>query len=425
MGLADEFAATFKAATKDLAAEKKRREKDARTARRQAVTPKSGGRLWTLKDAVFAVMRAAIAATSGNGTLPFPTRNLYYAVRPRIQQYTSAELKGPYFSQTLVVEWERIYGPIPGHYRDPRGNLTEPHTGKRVPLGTREVAGYELPEHVFDKILYVEKEGLDPIFEAAHLGARYDMAIAAGKGQPTEAVRALFERAEAGEYRLFVLHDADHSGYSIAHTIAEETARMPDYSVEVVDLGLTVDAAIEHDLPQETYTRKVELPWWMPSQLNERETEWFGGMRLTSHYAARQQWECTRVELNALTAPDLIAYIEAGLAAHNADDKIVPSADVLDREAAGKHRSALAGFIDTFIAERFDTDALADALAAEFPLNDATDLTAVIEEAHEADRAVWWKTAIEDEVDEQVEQHDEQLRARLDALLTERPGGAS
>ncbi len=423
MGLADEFAATFKAATKDLAAEKRRQERDARTARRVTYQPDAAAR-WTLKDAVFEVMAEAITAASGGGALPFPTRNLYYAVRPRIQQYTRAELKGSYFSQTLVVEWERLHGPIPGHYRDPRGNLTEPHSGIRVPLGTREVAGYALPEHVFDKILYVEKEGLDPIFEAARLGDRYDMAIAAGKGQPTEAVRALFERAETGDYRLFVLHDADHSGYSIAHTIAEETARMPDYSVDVIDLGLTPDEAVERGLPQEKYTRQVELPWWMPSELNDRETEWFEGRLLTPSWARKRQWECTRVELNAFTAPDLIAYIEAGLDANDASDKIVPPEGVLAGRAAGQHRIALTALVERYLAERFDTYSLTDALAAEFPLDTDTDLTEVVTEAHDQDRATWWKTAVDGEVDEQVEGHDEQLRARLAVLLGEQHGGA-
>ena len=198
----------------------------------------------------------------------------------------------------------------PGHYRDPRGHLHEPHTKKSVPLGTREVAGYEFPDHVYDKILYVEKEGLGPIFEAANLAERYDMAICAGKGQPVEATRELFERAEAGDYQLFVLHDADPAGYSIARTISEETERMPDYGVDVIDVGLSVGDAIRLGLQTETFYRKAALPWWMPSRLDAEEASWF--------HPRRTSVTCTRVELNAL-GTGIVGYVEGKLADHGAD----------------------------------------------------------------------------------------------------------
>jgi len=126
---------------------------------------------------------------------------------------------------------------LPGLYFDPRGVLYEPHGGKTVALRTREVEAYDFPEYEFDKILYVEKKGLMPVFQAARMGERFDMAIIAGEGYATEAVRSLFTRARKGQYRLFVLHDADPHGYNIARTLAEETRRMPRYSVDVTDLA--------------------------------------------------------------------------------------------------------------------------------------------------------------------------------------------
>ncbi len=309
-------------------------------------------------------------------------------------------------------------------YREPRGTLHEPHTGTTVPLGTLEVAAYRLPEYVFDKILYVEKEGLGPIFESARLAERFDLAIAAGKGQPVEAVRALFERAEAGDYRLFVLHDADPAGYSIARTIAEETDRMPDYSVDVIDLGLTVGDAIQRSLETEKFTRRKDLPWWMRDRLDEQELAWFEGRRLTANWQ-KPQWECTRVELNALSAPDLVAYIEAGLERHDAGGKIVPPAEVLDEQARDKHRDTLSAFVEDYLAQRFDLAALTDTLAGTFPLDTDTDLAQVVTQAHSTDRATWWKTAVNTEVGRQVDEQDERIRTRLAELLAEhlRAGG--
>jgi DNA topoisomerase VI subunit A len=72
----------------------------------------------------------------------------------------------------------------------------EPHTGREVPVGTLEVDEYEFPEHVFDKLLPIEKRGLRPVWKSVRLGERYDMGIINGGGQPTEAMRKLFQRAQ-------------------------------------------------------------------------------------------------------------------------------------------------------------------------------------------------------------------------------------
>src|SRR5215218_4127318 len=179
------------------------------------------------KEIVFSVMRRAIQ----NAGAHFSARDLYYAARPLA--YAHAEWEGDkqldysYFSQTLLTAYQETFGPIAGLWRDPRGNLHEPHTGGSVALGTREIAAYEFPEYTFDKILYVEKEGEWPKLQAARLAERYDMAIASAKGYPVEAVRELFARAEGGDYQLFVFHDADIDGYNIAHVMREATRRMP------------------------------------------------------------------------------------------------------------------------------------------------------------------------------------------------------
>lgn len=290
MAVADEFAGAFKAVTKDLLAEKKKRERDARRARNDEARRWRQPPRVTLREAVFDVMAAAAAHASEDGRYEVPGRNLYYAVRDRIQAHTPDELTYKYFDK-ILVDYQQQIGPIRGLYRDPRGELAEPHTGRIVRLGTREVAGYELPAYLYGAILYVEKEGFGPILRESKLAERYDLAIASGKGQPVEAVRALFQRAERGDYKLLVLHDADPDGYSIARTIAEETKRMPGYSVDVADLGLTVDDAIRLGFPPEEFTRHKALPWWMPRRLTGTEREWFDGHLMSGGYGKPIAWK--------------------------------------------------------------------------------------------------------------------------------------
>ena len=86
-------------------------------------------------------------------------------------------------------------------------------------LGTREVEAYELPPWQFDKVLYIEKTGLEAQLAPYRLGQRYDMAIIYGQGLPPTACRKLLARSEFRDMKIFVLHDADIDGYNIARTL--------------------------------------------------------------------------------------------------------------------------------------------------------------------------------------------------------------
>jgi hypothetical protein len=286
-------------------------------------------------------------------------------------------------------------------------------------MGTLEVAAYEFPQHLFDKILYVEKEGFNPIWEAARLGDRYDMAIVSGKGQPVEAVRTLFQRAEEGEYQLFVLHDADSYGYQIAHTLAEATKRMPNHSVEVIDLGLSVADAIERGLTTEQYTRNAELPDWMPERLNEAESEWFD---VEPRYldSGKPRWDCTRVELNALTAPQLVAFVEEGLAANGADTKIQPPADVVKNSVSSSIADIIGAQVSKTLEETIKV--LKDRIVEETEsqvTSDPEHWEGWITEGYSRDRSMTWGTAIHDGVDGELAAALDGVSARTTELLVE------
>ena len=139
-------------------------------------------------------------------------RTLFYKVRPLIQQYTDKELDYGYFSQTLLPEYERTVAPLPGLYYEARGTLHHPHDGVVIRLGTREVEAYIPPPWQFDKVLYIEKEGLEAQLAPYRLGQRYDMAIIYGNGYAVTACRNLLARSDIRDMKIFVLHDADPTG---------------------------------------------------------------------------------------------------------------------------------------------------------------------------------------------------------------------
>src|SRR5262249_25554372 len=159
----------------------------------------------------------------------------------------------------------------------------------------------------YNKILYIEKKGVWPILQDAQLAERYDMAVVAGEGFATEAIRVLFQAASRDyDYQLFLLHDCDPAGYNISRTLREETKRMPGYHVDVIDLGLSWSGAMALGLEAETFTRKKELPKGLLLTPDERRA--FEGRRQSRSLSDddRATWIAQRVELNAFTAPGLI-----------------------------------------------------------------------------------------------------------------------
>jgi hypothetical protein len=357
---------------------------------------------WSQKEIVFSVLPQAMR----NAGSSFSARDLYYAVRPLYQHhigYEWKELKYSYCSQTLLTQYQEEHGEISGLWRDPRGNFHEPHSGKSISLGTREVAAYEFPKYQFDKILYVEKEGEIPKLKAARLAEKYDMAIVGGKGYPTEAVRDLFSHAEGGDYQLFVFHDADIDGYNIARVLGEETRRMPYHNVNVVDIGLTVEDALEMDLLGERFNRKADMPWEIAMRLNETEE---------AHFRHFKQ----RFEINAIL-PDMrrIEYIERKLQENGIRSKLIPPDDALKDLREKMYRDKVEAWTEEIIAQMLKIDELkqklGNAFMERFGLDDAR---VWIEKGFEEDRFMSWREVVDATLEKLYE--DDHAHAISDAV---------
>ena len=379
--------------SKDLYREGERRRKDAarqeradRGRERQA-RPKEG----SLKDAVFHVMAQAVRDAAGELGI-VSAHTLFYRVRPLVQQYTSRPLESDYFEQKLLPRYRREVGPLPEVYYEPRGVLYEPHTGRAVPLGTREVEEYEFPAWLYDKVLFVEKTGLWPVFQAARLAERYDMAIIAGEGYASEACRVLFAHAERGRrYQLYVLHDADPFGYNIARTLREETARMPNHRVEVVDLGLKLGEALDMGLAPENFTHKRQLPQGLT--LTDLEREYFEGRR-----TGPRSWVCRRVELNAFANPALIRYAEDRLRAAGVRGKVIPPAKVLACHLRADVERLVREQVAREYAERIDQEAMKRVKALRPQMaGRVAGLEEAVRQGLERERARSWSGAVFDE----------------------------
>jgi hypothetical protein len=221
--------------------------------------------------------------------------------------------------------------------------------------------------------------------------------------------------------QIFVLHDADPDGYNIARTLGEETTRMPDHNIQVIDLGLTVDDAIAKGLESEPATRDQALPTLILPRLSKTATQWFQGqVAARDVHGKPKQWRYQRVELNAFSSPQLIAYIEEGLARHGALGKVIPPGDVIRQDAYSSEQTNLTVLVKEAIAKALPIDTIKDAVRAELgPTRlshvTADDITAYLA-AHPTS---CWGDAVSNQVNEQIREHTERLEAVIDRHIAE------
>jgi hypothetical protein len=227
------------------------------------------------------------------------------------------------------------------------------------------------------------------------------------------------------------LHDADPDGYNIARTLRDATQRMPDYKVDVIDLGLHLEEALDLDLETEEFTRTKALPEGLV--LTETERRYFQGRQVWSdEHTQKRTWKCERIELNAFTAPDLVAYVKRQLERAGVRGKVIPPADVVRREAQLVYEQALETLVDEVVRELIPVDRITRAMAAQFrervPWHETRDL---VEASLKETPTHAWRQALKLQVQEAVEafadEATDSITARIRTELYDgpSPGDAS
>jgi hypothetical protein len=311
----------------------------------------------SIKQAAFHVMEQAYLKVSDNNTLPAGARQIMYAARDLVLQLVPRVWKkSSYFTQKLLPAFMEAHPELTASWDvvfDARGHLHEPHTEHSVPLGTLQVRQYvrswsddvpdgpgpvTLPHDVETRgpcnryrfALFVEKEGFDPLLERAQIAHRFDLALMSTKGMTVTAYRRLIERLTEQGVTVLVLRDFDKAGFTILHTMQNDTPRYRFRTrPKVIDLGLRLADVRQLGLQSEP----VEYPGGKDGTSDPRVMlRDQGATQEERDFLVRQKtgsgWVGERVELNAMTSRQFIEFlerklVEAGVA------KLVPDAAVL------------------------------------------------------------------------------------------------
>jgi hypothetical protein len=319
----------------------------------------------TLEDQLFELFEEGYKVASGDGAIVPMTRQLYYVMRRLLQESGCTDDLSDAYHRTVLEKYEITIGKRLC-YRKSVGDMIEPHSGcptcggpRGARLGTESVENYVVPKHRFNKILYVEKTGFMSQLLQVNIHNRFDIAIAAGAGFSPQAAKELFAKIEKEiPVKIYVLHDADISGLEIARTLGNKLIH-EDYNITVEDLGLRPAEAIELDLPTESVDITSHPSLELRESISKQELKWLLGedLRERREYYKKNRkvlYRGTRVELNAFTPSEFIAWVEEKL--ESLAGKVVPERDSIAAEAAKLYRESLTKKVSRILLSRFNVE---------------------------------------------------------------------
>jgi hypothetical protein len=271
----------------------------------------------------------AWAKASNNGELPTHWRQVFYVIRPQVDAHPDSDrpLTDERFKKILeeYLDWRRPGWDV---LRGARGVFKEPHVraGDRdtIAMSTAAVRSYlhaardepsltvrtvgtRFPtagaRNRYGAVLICEKEGFDDLLRARRVPERFDVALMATKGISAIAARDL---ARGTGVPCFTLHDLDKNGFVMAAGFPFAT-----------DLGLRLDDVEEWGLEAEAQEHRNETATYENLRKN-------GATKEEATFIANGQ----RVELNMLTGPQFVEYVETKLAGRGVT-KIVPDRETL------------------------------------------------------------------------------------------------
>ena len=322
------------------------------SAKRKSPKLLDGATAATQKSLILQRLTAMAKKISGYGTCLFSLRQLFYAFRPLLIPILGREPNYGTFCR-IVGDFEDEHGDIENLYRDDRGTLYHPHTGESISLGTRSVAEYARPAWGFNKIVYCEKEGFFPILKQANWPERHDCALLTSKGFATRAAREVLALlGDTGEpITFYCVHDADGPGTVIYEALARQ---LEARGVEVVNLGLDPAEGRAMNLEPEPVGRKERSDGTVPrvpvaAYIPEEDQEWL---------------QENRIELNAMTTPQFLTWLDAKMVDH-AGGKVIPPPDVVRERITEEAEKELTRRITEDVVREADVSGRVKAILAE------------------------------------------------------------
>jgi DNA topoisomerase VI subunit B len=370
--IADAVVLAVEKVTPDWRKLKRRKARDEQVSRREAAEASRPRKQVSIKEASWRVMPQAHAQVVGSRVgAPAGARQVMYAARKLALPITGGKWckRSSTFTQRHLPEYLENHPEQTAGWNvvfDKRGELIEPHDGRRIGLGTVEVRDYirgltNRPPDGYRFVLMIEKAGFEELLEHLQIADRFDLALAWTKGMTTTACRELIDGLSGLGVTTLLLHDFDKAGLSIAHTCRHDSKRYRFRNKPLVlDLGLSLaDArAMGLDGEEVEYVKCKKDPRILLESRGVSEEE---RNYLVSGQKGPRTWTGRRVELNELTIDQFAGFLERKLDEAGVR-KVVPPLRQLEDDFASAWRKKM---VERRIAE---ARRLAEAEVAALPV---------------------------------------------------------
>ncbi|MCX5804344.1 MAG: hypothetical protein NTU69_12600 [Proteobacteria bacterium] len=268
--------------------------------------------------------------------VPTKARQVFYALRKIINNLYGITLNGEsgqgILTQVVLTDFYKKYPWLEDLvFLERRGYYIDPVGWKEIPLGTQEInefldgmpkecsaniigGEYRPAEISFDipyeleisQVLFIEKQGFNEIFKRSKIMEELRLGIISGQGYGTRALKRLIQIFINRGIVCYSLHDCDLSGYCIGNKLSKGSQTFED-ELDIIDIGLNYQDLVELGKDkiidaEEYYSKKSYIN--VLKELSEDERNFFFVKETGTQFKYR------RVEINALTTPELIEFIK-------------------------------------------------------------------------------------------------------------------
>ncbi len=257
-------------------------------------------------------------------------RQIFYTVRNIINIKYQRDLKqsdyNSTFTQEIVTNFIEKHPELEDKILfERRGYFYNPVTGDELPLGTEDVLTYikrvikngiyrktktfySVPDElIFNQVLFVEKSGFNIILKESGLLDKLNLGVMSTQGFGTRAVKRLMKYFTDKGIKVFILHDCDIPGYLICEKFLSGSGTYKE-SLDVIKIGLALDDAKNLGKDRGEYAEVVK---YKRSYKNAIDTLNLSKDEKKFFIVDGDDNIYRRVELNTLTSPELIGFIES------------------------------------------------------------------------------------------------------------------
>ena len=262
--------------------------------------------------------------SSGDGEYLCTARQVFYALRQIINRIYKVELKKHDYNTFTQERLTNFFEHMPeledkilferrGSFRDPFfkndlalstndvSHFVNKKYDNRIYRKTNEV--YDLsPELQYNSVLFVEKQGFNEILKQSGFIKKFNIGLMSSQGFGTRALKKLTAYFLSKGIKVYVLHDCDIAGYLIKEKLLTGS-RTFKQGLDVIDIGLSVQDATDMDKLDDAEFVTYRKNYKSLSFLSQEEKDFF--------IANVDNRTYRRVEINALTTPELLTFLES------------------------------------------------------------------------------------------------------------------